>query len=412
MHFRYPVVISLTVLFLQPPTASSQWIQTIDSTTVVSFAASDTSIYAGAYEEPFRIFGFSVFSSSTSGSSWTNVGNSAGGTNVSGLAINEGGIFAGTNSYYFWGVYRSTNHGSSWTATALNHDIFSLAAKAGKVFAGAWGGGVFVSTDNGASWNPAHIPFTGARVTTFAIRDSLLFAGTEGGGVYVSSNDGTSWIPANVGLTNTGILAVVATEKNLFAGSWGGGVFVSTNDGVTWTAASNGLTNLAVFALAATGTSLFAATFGGGVFLSTDNGASWTPVNAGLTGMNVVALAIHNGFLFSGTWNRGVWRRPLSELVSVEDGSVFTPEHFSLEQNYPNPFNPSTTISYHLGSRSHVTLAVFDILGREVSTLVNSIEDPGFKSVLWEASEVASGVYFYQLKAGPYIATRKMPVVR
>ena len=88
------------------------------------------------------------------------------------------------------------------------------------------------------------------------------------------------------------------------------------------------------------------------------------------------------------------------------------PEMFALQQNYPNPFNPSTTISYQLPTQSNVTLKVFDVLGREVATLVNSVEQPGNKSVNFSANNLVSGVYYYRLQAGNFIETKKLVLVR
>ena len=88
------------------------------------------------------------------------------------------------------------------------------------------------------------------------------------------------------------------------------------------------------------------------------------------------------------------------------------PEGFSLLQNYPNPFNPSTTISYQLPAQSHVSLKVFDALGREVTTLVDGVEEPGYRAVKWDASQFASGIYFYRLHAGDFERTNKMIVIK
>jgi hypothetical protein len=88
------------------------------------------------------------------------------------------------------------------------------------------------------------------------------------------------------------------------------------------------------------------------------------------------------------------------------------PREFRLEQNYPNPFNPSTTISYQLPTQSNVTLKVFDVLGREVEILVNSLEEPGYKTVIFNSNGLSSGVYYYRLQAGAYAETKKLLLLR
>jgi hypothetical protein len=85
---------------------------------------------------------------------------------------------------------------------------------------------------------------------------------------------------------------------------------------------------------------------------------------------------------------------------------------FSLSQNYPNPFNPSTTISYDLPTRSHVTLKIFNVLGQGVATLVNGSVEAGTHQVQWGAGRLASGVYLYQLKANRFFETKRMILVR
>ena len=89
------------------------------------------------------------------------------------------------------------------------------------------------------------------------------------------------------------------------------------------------------------------------------------------------------------------------------------PETFILHQNFPNPFNPITTLSYDLPKDSEVRLAIFDMLGNEVSTLVRSNQKTGFKSVQWDATDsmgrpVSAGIYLYQIQAGEFVQTKKM----
>jgi len=99
-------------------------------------------------------------------------------------------------------------------------------------------------------------------------------------------------------------------------------------------------------------------------------------------------------------------------VTSVNEDNSDVPKRFSLYQNYPNPFNPSTSISYQLPTQTHVTLKVFDVLGKEIATLVNSFEQPGYKSVNFNANNLVSGVYYYRLRAGNYIETKKLLLLR
>ena len=92
--------------------------------------------------------------------------------------------------------------------------------------------------------------------------------------------------------------------------------------------------------------------------------------------------------------------------------NVGLPIKFALEQNYPNPFNPSTIISWQMPVRSQVTMKLYDILGREIETLVNEVKEAGYHKYELNASALSSGVYFYKLVAGSYSSTKKMILLR
>jgi hypothetical protein len=96
----------------------------------------------------------------------------------------------------------------------------------------------------------------------------------------------------------------------------------------------------------------------------------------------------------------------------VDKLSTDLPTHFSLDQNYPNPFNPATTISFTLPSKSFVSLKVFDILGREVATIISEEMSAGSYSRQWNAANMSSGIYFYRLQAGTFIETKKLVLLR
>ena len=85
--------------------------------------------------------------------------------------------------------------------------------------------------------------------------------------------------------------------------------------------------------------------------------------------------------------------------TGVDDLNGVTPTEFELSQNYPNPFNPSTTIRYAIPNESKVSVSVFNLLGQEVATLVNDIQSAGYHEVIFNASQLSSGVYLYRINA-------------
>jgi hypothetical protein len=109
---------------------------------------------------------------------------------------------------------------------------------------------------------------------------------------------------------------------------------------------------------------------------------------------------------------RGLSSAGFTPVVSVPEGNERIPLHFALEQNYPNPFNPATVIQVTIAERRLTNISVYDVLGRQVATLMNEVQGPGTYRVAFDASGLASGVYLCRLTSGPFVATRKMTVVR
>jgi hypothetical protein len=103
---------------------------------------------------------------------------------------------------------------------------------------------------------------------------------------------------------------------------------------------------------------------------------------------------------------------PTQVLVTSVGPQILSPADSRLYQNYPNPFNPSTTIQYGLQRRSHVNLTVFNTLGQEVATLVDETQDAGYHEVRFDGSGLASGVYFYRLRAGDFVQSRRLVLLR
>jgi len=96
---------------------------------------------------------------------------------------------------------------------------------------------------------------------------------------------------------------------------------------------------------------------------------------------------------------------------------TYLPDKHSLHQNYPNPFNPPTPLRYDLPEQGHVRITIYDMLGRDVKTLINEYQDPGYRSIIWDATNdygkpVSAGMYLYQIQAGEYNSTKKMVLLK
>ncbi|PKL90443.1 MAG: hypothetical protein CVV23_00385 [Ignavibacteriae bacterium HGW-Ignavibacteriae-2] len=88
------------------------------------------------------------------------------------------------------------------------------------------------------------------------------------------------------------------------------------------------------------------------------------------------------------------------------------PDSFVLHQNYPNPFNPKSIIKYEISKTGYVTLGVYDILGKEITTLVNEIKSPGYYEVIFNGANLSSGTYFYRLQTGEFFSSKKMSLIK
>ena len=141
------------------------------------------------------------------------------------------------------------------------------------------------------------------------------------------------------------------------------------------------------------------------------DGDVWREIKSDLSanGMNIEGIGTHLGHYTLISRGSG---KPLTinELNSI-------PTSYSLNQNYPNPFNPETRIHYDLPEGGHVSLVVYDLLGREIIKLVDQIQSPGRYNILWKGDDafgnpVSSGIYIYQMNSGPFKHTKKMIISR
>ena len=96
----------------------------------------------------------------------------------------------------------------------------------------------------------------------------------------------------------------------------------------------------------------------------------------------------------------------------LNSGILIVPATYALEQNYPNPFNPTTRINFQLPENNFISLKIYDIRGNLVTSLISGVMEAGYHSVYWDASGVASGVYFYRITSGSFVSSKKMILMK
>jgi photosystem II stability/assembly factor-like uncharacterized protein len=255
--------------------------------------------------------------------------------------------------------------------------------------------------------------------TVWATTQTTPTQATNGGGVLKTTDAGEHWtfMPiASAGLTVQGMI-IKPDNSNLMLASGDITILKTTDGGTTWQMKLNSIAVTAFVSDPRNANVVYASTEGSGVIRSTDFGEIWEDYSTGIVYPVLYSLAISRDaspLLVAGSYGSGLyWVNPSNIVSGVAGKSTSSiPKELRLEQNYPNPFNPSTTIKYELPKSSHVTLTVYDLLGREVTTLVNEVKEPGTYTVQFDGSNLASGVYFSRLTAGSYVQTRKLLLLR
>jgi BNR/Asp-box repeat. len=405
---------------------------------VTSVTMSDSNVFAGTERG-------GVYRSTDYGVNWTAMNTGLISINVNVFITHGEDVFAGTRG---GGVLFSTDLGKSWTAlnsglTALN--VVSLAIHDSTIYAATDYYWIFKSTDYGKNWTPT--TRVQANSTALTMGDSILYVTTDINGVYRTTDQGSTW--QNLGLSSDYLDPIAAKDSLVITGSSiYRGVFLSSDYGQDWTSLGSsyaysfinvlgwcGNTMVAgidngiflrglqggtwvpkgprdcVYSIAIKDSLIMAGTYSG-VYLSTDWGEQWVRIDSGLSGQ-IYALAIVGSELFAGDRNNNIWKRSLSEVVTeVKTLTSGVVSEFSLNQNYPNPFNPLTTIKFSIPFRGYTTLKIYDILGKEVKTIMGQELGPGVHSFNWDAKSNSSGVYFYRLQSGSLVATKKLLLIK
>ncbi|MCX7833328.1 MAG: T9SS type A sorting domain-containing protein, partial [Ignavibacteria bacterium] len=148
---------------------------------------------------------------------------------------------------------------------------------------------------------------------------------------------------------------------------------------------------------------------------STDYGATWTTIAPvagvnGITHMEYIRVG-QTVYLYAISSSGAVMKLVDNVLVGVENNNNI-PTEYKLEQNYPNPFNPTTTISFSLPKSAFVTIKVYDVLGKEIRTILSENKDAGNHSLLFDATDLPSGIYYYKIVANNFVDTKKMILLK
>jgi photosystem II stability/assembly factor-like uncharacterized protein len=323
----------------------------------------------------------------------------------------NGVLYAGSDGM---GIYVSENNGASWTER--NNGLTNLYIRGlaihpnGNLFAATASGGIFVSTDNGYTWTYSYASSLEQRMRTIFIKpDGTIFASTYGTGpsLYRSTDCGITWTQSGTeGKPSSPFSLAANSSGHIFAGAPYGGMYISTDNGDTWTLSSTGDFNATV--IASNGTIISGKR---NIHKSIDNGATWIdlkPIST-FSETNCMAFDSSND-LIMGTECNGLYKTS-SAIVACESYAQI-PNSYSLMQNYPNPFNPATTIKYEIKQSGYITLRVFDSIGREIALLVNEEKSPGTYQVNFNAKNLPSGVYYYQLTSGTYSETKKLVLLK
>lgn len=370
-----------------------------------------------------------------------------------------GHIFSSSNMLYCSSsnnIYLSSNKGSFWYKSSLDYNVtitaISSPPNSDIVLVGTKDNGIFKSTDKGQTWQPSNTGLFSPKINFIVFYNNNIYCGTSDD-LYFSSDMGSNWNKLNINKEVTEIsinkngdillqvfyydimlkrkdqsqwtqltLPVsnwqsrikITNEGNIFLGFNHGDMYKSTNWGLTWQKL-NWYNGMVTSNFLQTSNNLIYVASPLGLYVSSDNGTSWQNTDngiitiPGITEINSLTID-DDGYLYAAAL--GVFSTYNYNTTDIETDSYDSPIDFSLSQNYPNPFNPITTINYSVPKSNFVTIKVFDILGREVETLVNNEKLKGNYKVEFNGSTLSSGIYFYRMQAGDFVETKKLILIK
>lgn len=336
-----------------------------------------------------------------------------------------------TNAYMNGGgLSISTDAGVSWQTRSCGIGTFrefDVGADDSTIFGNGWGG-LVKSTDGGQHWDSVDFHISGinnvAQVAIDPSNHEIVYAllwirGTSDRNILVRSTDGGShWMELADSLDRfclnprkpNHIYHISYYALNPVA-------YVSNDGGTSFQPVAGGYQVVSVAADPKRDDIAYALMLDGSVASSRDTGMTWkifstTSRYSYLSSIHAVSTSDGGTLLLIETSSSGILSYKFEDPASVKATTEAEVSHYALFQNYPNPFNPSTVIRYDLPTNTRVTLKIYDVLGRELTTLVDERQIAGGHSVTFNANALPNGVYFYRLQAGAYTQTKKLVLLK
>ena len=327
----------------------------------------------------------------------------------------------------FGGILKTTNGGTNWSIVRVDNAIWSIYFINSSTGYAAGYKTVLKTTDAGTTWVNKDFP-NFLRDIHFTDINTGYVVGVHGT-ILKTTNGGTDWVEQRPRPTNIDLFGVSFADAN--TGIAVGGSYTdnkniilrTTNAGLNWTEITYNYSTCNLISVRFTNpTTGWIVGRCSQILKTTDGGASWSNrtvlvdnlyfsdcfFTSALTGyIGGSSLTNGVGYILK-TTDGGDEYNP----VGIEPISNEVPAQFQLEQNYPNPFNPMTNVKFQIPNEAFVKLIVFDVLGREVATLVNEQLNAGTYEADWNADKFSSGVYYYKLTAGDFNETKKMILIK
>lgn len=390
------------------------------------------------------------------GTSWSALGSGVSDM-VNALAVYNGDLYAGGQFESAGGAsakYIAKWNGSNWTSvgSGMNFHVRALQVYDDKLIAGGGfttAGGMTVNCIaawNGSSWGALGSGMNQI-VRSFTLYNGDLIAGgafTTAGGIgvnHIARWDGSSWHYLGTGI-NGQVLSLAVYENELIAGGnftmagdvgaeriarWNGSSWAPLGDGIGGHPSAAAVWDLAVYndKLIATGHFTTAGSKDVGYIAAWD-GSEWSALGSGLDGAGAALHIFEDSLIVGGyfetaglkpTYNIARWSKFDTPTGVGDDAINLLPNNISLRQNYPNPFNLSTSIEYSLPVRNHVTIAIYNLLGQKVKTLVDEPRSAGLYRIGWNGRDdkgtaVSTGIYLCRFSTGDIVQTRKMLLLK